>query len=439
MDYFNNHLDDDISFTDETFINFRFLAFGGGRLDGLDDAYIYTLSDARENPKIMFPAPLYYLFKKMDKNEDDRISKSEAIEFLRRSLNMIDSNSDCHIDEDELLGLISKLDTATNFGAAFGEKVTQLELSLVLKQFFTIGNFIVSQFVNRVDKNHDGKVTLVEVRSFDDYDIAFKILPVIERLGSSSPALDQLMGYSKEDTWPNFWPYIPYREAVIENCKGAVYISKIDDDPSSEAIIERQYLAGWDIDEETDMVHFAIKSVHPVGDSRWTGIGFSKKPGWINSEFVLGFADSNGTYFARDSFTKPNNPYEPYGPYDDQALKLNETQDIGGLYNITYEDGVTNFVFNRSRGAGHDPDVIFNDYEVIFLTFPVVGKTKWEPGYESGPTIPVFIRSCQIESERPTEMQISLQTLLDMPEYKDEFKYNECFPPESFPSSYFGQ
>jgi hypothetical protein len=161
-------------------------AFYGGRryVDRNEDGVV-TLSELIGMPVISLPSPLYSLYAKVDKNKDEKLTQEEALDSLKRTFSIIDSNSDCFIDEDEVVGLLEMLNVPENI---------QLAVRLVLKQYLTLGSSLVKQFTEKADVNDDGEVTMEEVVNFNDFNFIAEKIPAFVDFGHPSGAFYHLIG-----------------------------------------------------------------------------------------------------------------------------------------------------------------------------------------------------------------------------------------------------
>jgi len=156
----------------------------------LDDAALSSMVYLRDRNKvslsealITLPAPLYRLYTQLDRNMDDKLSREEAIDFIRRTFILIDFNSDCYIDVDEIVHVLRMVEIPWDY---------QLAVKLILEQYLTLGSFIVKHFVEKADMNNDGRVTIMEVFGFRDFSFIDWIKPVVVDMGTPTGAMDYL-------------------------------------------------------------------------------------------------------------------------------------------------------------------------------------------------------------------------------------------------------
>jgi len=124
---------------------------------------------------ISLPAPLYNLYSKLDRNKDERLSQEEAIDFIKRTFALIDSNSDCFVDADEVVALFKKLNMSWD---------RTLAIKLTLQKYLSLANALMEQFVGRADKDDNGRVTVEEVIGFEDFDFKNEIVSIAPYLGA---------------------------------------------------------------------------------------------------------------------------------------------------------------------------------------------------------------------------------------------------------------
>lgn len=104
--------------------------------------------------------------------------------FIHRTFALIDSDSDCHIDETEVVDLLDKVEVPVG---------DQLAVRLILKQYLTLGGVLVQQFTEKADVDRDSRVTMEEVLAFDSFTFIEESIPVVVGLGSPSGALGYLI------------------------------------------------------------------------------------------------------------------------------------------------------------------------------------------------------------------------------------------------------
>jgi len=182
MDFFDSNKDNEVAFDDQFFEGVF-----SRRSDRNDDG-TFTLSEVLHMPLINLPAPFYNLYTQVDRNKDERLSRGEAMDFLRRTFSLIDSNKDCSITEEEVVAALARIQVPSD---------QQLAISLILKQYLTLGSFLVKEFVKKADSDEDDKVTLEEVLNFQDFQFIDDMLPMVVDLGSPTGALTHLIGGSR--------------------------------------------------------------------------------------------------------------------------------------------------------------------------------------------------------------------------------------------------
>merc|ERR1712080_572535 len=92
-------------------------------------------------------------------------------------------NSDCSIEETEVVSALAKVKLPSD---------QRLAVSLILKQYLTLGSFLVKEFTERADADSDGRVTEEEVFNFIE-----SMAPMVVDLGEPSGALLHLVGSSR--------------------------------------------------------------------------------------------------------------------------------------------------------------------------------------------------------------------------------------------------
>ena len=115
----------------------------------LDELSYYLVG----SPMNKLPSPYYDLYKKVDKNEDEKLSHEEANDFLKRLLTALNKKPDCNIEPEEvvqLFNLPSKCTTAI-------QKHVNNEIKKQTKE--------IKAVVKKLDKatNNDQKLTYTEI------------------------------------------------------------------------------------------------------------------------------------------------------------------------------------------------------------------------------------------------------------------------------------
>ena len=154
FEFFDSNKDNSIGLDDAIFRHIARDRNGDGRT---------TLEDLIDKPLINLPGPAYNLYIKLDKNKDEKLSREEAENFLRQTLSTVDLNSDCHIEVDEVVGLLQRL------------KVTwdkQIAVRMILNHYLTLASQVVKVFAERGDVDKDGQFTVEEMFGFNDFNIA---------------------------------------------------------------------------------------------------------------------------------------------------------------------------------------------------------------------------------------------------------------------------
>merc|ERR1712115_494492 len=150
---------------------------------------VLTLSELLGTSLISLPAPLYNLYTKVDRNKDEKLNQTEAIDFIKRTFHIMDSNNDCFIDEGDVGNFFKKLGVRPDI---------QLAIKLTLQKYLTLANFLIEQFEEKADKDQDGRVTVEEIIGFEDFDFVEDSFPMITALGYPDGAFSYLIsgGYA---------------------------------------------------------------------------------------------------------------------------------------------------------------------------------------------------------------------------------------------------
>jgi len=122
----------------------------------------------------VIPAPFYKLFETLDKDNNEKISKEEATDFLKRTLGVLDKNEDCHIDLNDIIDMLGENNLPEQH---------QLAIKLLADHYLNLGDFILQKFVAAADANADEKTTLAEITGLDDTAVLFDILTLATTIG----------------------------------------------------------------------------------------------------------------------------------------------------------------------------------------------------------------------------------------------------------------
>jgi Ca2+-binding EF-hand superfamily protein len=191
IDFFDSNQDDTISI-DDSFIQqnyrYQFLRRNGQEV---------TLMDMLGTSFISLPAPLYNLYSHLDRNKDEALSRDEASDFIRRIFSVIDTNSDCHIDSDEVVAMLARFEVPWD---------QQLAVKMLMEQYLSLVSYIVKTFVEQADMNNLNIVTMEEVINFNDFEFIGKVIET-SSLWIPDGALSHLI--------PPHWAGRRLREATV--------------------------------------------------------------------------------------------------------------------------------------------------------------------------------------------------------------------------------
>jgi len=128
----------------------------------------------------------------LDRDTDERLSKSEALDFLNKIFSMIDNaksssgtSVDCKVDVDEVVELLNLLEVPWDY---------QLAVKMVLDQELTLISHLMKNLVERADKDKDDKVEIEEILAFDDFEFVKLAYNVFAELGNPGERLSYLTG-----------------------------------------------------------------------------------------------------------------------------------------------------------------------------------------------------------------------------------------------------
>jgi len=177
FDFFDSNNDGAISLEDDFFLDmFRVRDRNG---DGKA-----TLSEALGVNLISLPAPIYNFYNKLDRDTDERLTKAEALDFISKLFTLINTDSDCKIDVNEVLELLNGLEVPWDY---------QLAVKMVLDQELSLVSHLVKNLVERANKDEDGEVTIEEIVTFNDFEFIENAFPAVLELGEPGSSVGYLV------------------------------------------------------------------------------------------------------------------------------------------------------------------------------------------------------------------------------------------------------
>jgi len=145
----------------------------GGHLDRNGDEKV-SLREWWGMSPINLPAPIYRLYTKLDKDKNEKLSVEEAENFIKGTFYVIDQNGDCSIDLDELI---------TTLNESRLPKEYQLAVKLLGDYYLTLADYALTYLVTKADVDKDKKITLAEIMSMKDIEVAFYLGKVFTNMG----------------------------------------------------------------------------------------------------------------------------------------------------------------------------------------------------------------------------------------------------------------
>merc|ERR1711962_1901901 len=119
-----------------------------------------SLEELFGQPPIMWPHPVYKFYTRLDVDQNEELSLKEAKDFLERTFTILDTNSDCKIDIEEIVTLVTSLGMSQSYGLA---------LETILVRYNKLANFLINETMRLADKDQDGKTTWDDIWTFDDW------------------------------------------------------------------------------------------------------------------------------------------------------------------------------------------------------------------------------------------------------------------------------
>merc|ERR1711962_97766 len=111
-------------------------------------------------PPIMWPHPVYKFYTRLDVDQNEELTLKEAKDFLERTFTILDTNSDCKIDIEEIVTLVTSLGMSQSYGLA---------VETILVRYTKLANFLINETMRLADIDQDGKTTWDDIWNFDDW------------------------------------------------------------------------------------------------------------------------------------------------------------------------------------------------------------------------------------------------------------------------------
>merc|ERR1719184_272217 len=119
-----------------------------------------SLEELFGQPPIMWPHPVYKFYTRLDVDQDEQLTLREAKDFLERTFTILDTNSDCKIDIEEIVNLVTSLGMSQSYGLA---------VEPILVRYTKLANFLINEAIRMADRDRDGRTTFSEIWNFDDW------------------------------------------------------------------------------------------------------------------------------------------------------------------------------------------------------------------------------------------------------------------------------
>merc|ERR1711962_248608 len=119
-----------------------------------------SLEELFGQPPIMWPHPVYKFYTRLDVDQNEELTLKEAKNFLQRTFTISDTNSDCKIDIEEIVTLVTSLGMSQSYGLA---------VETILTRYTKLLNFLINETIRMADRDGDGKTTFSDIWNFDDW------------------------------------------------------------------------------------------------------------------------------------------------------------------------------------------------------------------------------------------------------------------------------
>jgi len=179
---------------------------------------------------VTWPSPLYRLYARLDVDQREDISFEELTDFLETFFGVFNTDGDCNISIDELVKIFNRLGLPDSYGVS---------AHILLQQYFTLINYLLSEFLHKADTDNDGKTTFDEILNFHDWDwVEESILPITINFGYPNIGPASLLAGQNIRM---FGPWSPHDEGERMEKILALWLEALDrfmDDPSWSAQVK---------------------------------------------------------------------------------------------------------------------------------------------------------------------------------------------------------
>ena len=127
------------------------------------------------------------------------MTKAEALDFISKLFTLINTDSDCKIDVNEVLELLNGLEVPWDYQLAVKMLLDQVRkwfsgLGLLDNlQELTLVSHLVKNLVERANKDEDGEVTIEEIVTFNDFEFIENAFPAVLELGEPGSSVGYLV------------------------------------------------------------------------------------------------------------------------------------------------------------------------------------------------------------------------------------------------------
>ena len=136
----------------------------------------------------------------MDRDTDERLTKAEALDFVSKLFTLINTDSNCKIDVNEVLQLLNELEVPWDQQLAVkmlldqvSELVSGLDLPDNATQELSLVSYLLKNLVERADKDGDGEVTIEEILNFTDFEFIESAFHAVLELADPDTSLGYLV------------------------------------------------------------------------------------------------------------------------------------------------------------------------------------------------------------------------------------------------------
>jgi len=138
-----------------------------------DNDGVVSLRELLGHPLVFFPAPIQSVFKVLDSDRDESVTRVEFdnfLNFLRRLLAVIDNNQDCAVRVEEVLEAFDRAHLPKDF---------QLVFDLLARSHTAMARYVLLATVEQADLDGNSRMSVDELVNFESKDFLDSVTNVL--------------------------------------------------------------------------------------------------------------------------------------------------------------------------------------------------------------------------------------------------------------------